>query len=91
MGSDPNIGPNAPGASNFKMYTWRDPLPCSYSGSFLVVVAQTLEEAKRLGAEKIDAANTYSYDPPREHHLMDLGEPDMVKDLPSAAFYEWSE
>lgn len=82
-----------------KMYIWSNPLPgaCGITGSALIVVANSLEEAKELGmkAKVHEWADNDAY--PLEDfdnkfgQRVDLQQPDRVLDLPCAEYHIFLE
>lgn len=73
-----------------KLYVWVDPYPVSYGSSLVVAVASSLEEAKAIAAK----SPLYKYGQFEESgpgHVVTLGEPHRIVDLPCAEWHEWAE
>lgn len=73
-----------------KLFVWYEPYDIKWGGSALYVMAEDLEQAKKLAAEKVpvmpDSRGEYYF-----KSLKNMPEPDMIFDGPSAVIYEWSE
>lgn len=73
-----------------KMFVWCDPYPVHYGSSMLMVVAETIEQARELA--KTGAAYTYgAFKQDRVPMESIDGEPTRVVDVPCAEWHEWSE
>lgn len=73
-----------------KMFVWADPYRVSYGSSLLVVVAETLEQARIVAMQ----GKAYTYGEFLSDRLpMEAiqSEPTRVIDVPCAEWHEWSE
>lgn len=72
-----------------KLYIWHNPYRVDYGMSMLIVVAETLENAKRQAAN----GDGYAYGSEGGNHpfSMTLGDPTRIVDLPCAEWHMWSE
>lgn len=75
-----------------KLYVWSNPYPVSYGSSMVFAIANSLEEAKLIAADK-ERCTAYAYNEFKQDSLpgVSLGEPIRVVDLPCAEWHEWSE
>jgi hypothetical protein len=86
-----------------KLFIWTDPYPVSYGGSMLLVVAETVEQAKELAGSKLARWYSHVEYPDGRPHYHDnvanyvrdsspgLAEPLRVVDLPCAEWHKWEE
>lgn len=76
--------------NTMKLYIWRDPYEVEYRGSSVCyAVAENVERARELAKDGLlrkPGMRSGCKPPP-----IALGEPDHVRDLPCAEWYEWSE
>lgn len=72
-----------------KLFIWADVYPVNYGDSMLIVVAETLEEAKTLAKN----GTAYSFGIYRAEGIPEvrLGEPTRVVDAPCAEWHAWAE
>ena len=76
-----------------KLYIWFNPYQPNYGGSALYVVAKSVTQARSL-AGKESVRRPFGIGSESGANWIDskkLGEPDVVRDLPCAELYEWSE
>jgi hypothetical protein len=80
-----------------KLYFWANPYKVAYGESWVIAVAETLDDAKRQAAAGkvfkfgLDFSDSKRF--PQEQSVLkiELGEPTRVVDLPCAEWHEWSE
>lgn len=74
-----------------KLFVWSEPYSVKWGSTMLIVVAETLDDAKQQAA----IGKAYRYTEFEQEHIpMDaarLGEPTRIVDLPCAEWHLWEE